>query len=142
MKNESQMPDAELDVMAALWKLGQATASQLRESLQEKRPLAHTSVCTLLKRLEARGVVTREKGPVGKAFVYRPAVKPTGTRRRLLTDLVDRLFGGSGVSLVVSLFESRPPTHAEIDQLQELLQNFREQSHDNSKRKGRGGSHE
>lgn len=137
MSEELQLPDAELDVMAALWKLGQATASQLREAIQQKRPLAHTSVCTLLKRLEARGVVAREKGPIGKAFVYRPSVKPTNTGRRLLTDLLDRLFGGSGVSLVTSLFESRPPTQAEIDQLQELLQNLREQSRDNPKRKGR-----
>ncbi len=48
--------------------------------MHRKRPLAHASVCTLLNRLEAKGLVRREKGPVGKAFVYRPSDKPAGTR--------------------------------------------------------------
>lgn len=122
------VPDAELDVMANLWKLGQATAGQLREALQEKRPLAHTSVCTLLKRLERKGLVVREKAPAGKAFVYRPRVKPAGVGRRLLGDLLDRVFGGSGVALVASLLESRPPTEDELKELRQLLDQLRDQS--------------
>jgi len=134
---QPSLPDAELDLMACLWRLGHATAADLREALHPKRPLAHASLCTLLKRLEAKGLAAREKGPVGKAFVYRPSVKPAGTRRRLLTELLDRVFGGSGVALVASLLESRPPTEAEIDELRRLLENLREQSRQSPAGKGR-----
>ena len=131
------VPDAELDVMACLWNLGQATAGELRDALHQKRPLAHASVCTLLNCLEAKGLVAREKGPVGKAFVYRPSVKPTAVRRRLLTELLDRVFGGSGVALVASLLESRPPTDEEINELRHLLENLREQSHRSPANRGK-----
>ncbi len=107
---EPQLPDAELDVMACLWQGGALTARAVREALAGKRPMAHASVCTLLKRLEDKGLVVRSKGDAGKAFVYQPKTRPGATRRRLLGELIDRLFGGSGVALVSSLLESRPPT--------------------------------
>lgn len=133
---EPSVPDAELDVMASLWSLRQATAAQLREALQSKRPLAHTSVCTLLKRLESRGLVVREKGPAGKAFLYRPNIKPAGMGRRLLTDLLDRVFGGSGVALVASLLESRPPNEHELEELRQLLDHLRDRSPRSAKHQG------
>jgi predicted transcriptional regulator len=89
--------------------------------------MAHASVCTLLKRLEDKGLVVRAKGPAGKAFIYQAATRPAATRRRLLGQLLDRLFGGSGVALVSSLLESRPPTRAELDELQSLLDDLRRQ---------------
>jgi predicted transcriptional regulator len=124
---EHQLPDAELDVMACLWRGGSLTARQLREALADKRPMAHASVCTLLKRLEDKGLVSRSKGNVGKAFVYQAVARVGATRRRLLGDLLDRLFGGSGVALVSSLLESRPPTGRELDELQSLLNDLRRQ---------------
>ncbi len=124
---EHQLPDAELDVIACLWRDGALTARQVREALADKRPMAHASVCTLLKRLEDKGLVLRSKGAAGKAFLYQAKTRPGATRRRLLGELLDRLFGGSGVALVSSLFESRPPTREELDELQSLLDDLRRQ---------------
>jgi BlaI family transcriptional regulator, penicillinase repressor len=125
---QHQLPDAELDVMACLWRGGRLTAREVREALAQKRPMAHASVCTLLKRLEDKGLVARSKGSVGKAFVYQAQTQVGATRRRLLGELLDRLFGGSGVALVSSLLESRPPTRAELDELQSLLDGLRGQA--------------
>ncbi len=123
--NQPSLPGAEMDVMACLWNSGPATARAVREALLTRRPLAHASVCTLLKRLEAKGLVARRKGDAGKAFVYTAAAPPAGTSRRLLGDLLDRLFGGSGVALVTSLLESRPPSDDELEQLESLLKDLR-----------------
>jgi predicted transcriptional regulator len=123
--SEHDLPNAELDVMRCLWQGQPLTARQVREELGAERPLAHSSVCTLLRRLEAKGFVEREKGSTGKAFVYRAAVPPTRTRRRLLHDLLNRLFAGSGVDLVAALFESRPPTQQQLDDLQKLVDDLR-----------------
>ena len=121
-------PNAEREVLACLCRLGAATVRQVREEMEAYRPMMHASVFTLLKRLEAKGAVTREKGPKGKAFVYKPAVQPVRAYRQVVKDLVDRIFGGSGVELVSSLFETRPPTPDEIEQLQELLDQLRQKS--------------
>lgn len=119
------LPDAELDVLCCLWQHGESTARAVREGLEATRPLAHASVMTLLGRLEEKGYVRRRKGPIGKAFLYRAAHRPGGTQRRLVKDLVRRVFGGSGVALVASLFQSQAPTRAEVEELQKLLDDLK-----------------
>jgi len=138
---DQQLPDAELEIMACLWQGGPLTARQLREQLKSHRPLAHASVCTLLNRLETKEFVKREKAPVGKAFIYSAKVKPTQTYRQLLGNVLDRVFAGSGVALVASLFETKAPSLEEIDQLEDLLKELRakrtQQGKKPSKRGGR-----
>ena len=134
MKLCDALPDAELDVMSCLWRAGTATAGDIREELANRRPMAHATVCTLLKRLEDKGCVTREKGPSGKAFVYQPTVARTGPARSLLRGLCDRLFGGDTVALVASLMDSRPPTADELRELEQLVKDLRQ---DGTKRRQR-----
>src|SRR4051812_23798857 len=110
---ELDLPPAELDVMSCLWR-NLVTAGEIREALNRRRPMAHASVCTLLKRLEDKGCVERQKGPTGKAFVYRALIQPTKTSKTVLSRLLDRLFGGNGVALVASLLETRPPSDDEL----------------------------
>jgi BlaI family transcriptional regulator, penicillinase repressor len=127
-----QLPDAELEVMTCLWQGGPETARSIRESLRKQRPMTHASVCTLLKRLEAKGYVAREKGAVGKAFVYRARVKPARTYKRILGDLLDRLFRGSGLALVASLLENRPLSAGELQELEKMLADLRKRQAEKS----------
>jgi predicted transcriptional regulator len=116
----SELPAAELDVLSFLWRRGPATAGEIRDGIASFRPMAHGSVVTLLKRLEEKKLVA----PVdkrGKAFVYEATRTPEPTYRRLVGDLLERVFGGNAVSLVSSLFAGRPPTGEELIQLRKLL---------------------
>jgi BlaI family transcriptional regulator, penicillinase repressor len=122
---DRRLPDAELEVLSCLHRRGEATARDIREALWEQRPMAHGSVLTLLGRLERRGLVARKKGPSGKAFVYMPTGRTTTTMRPVLKRLVDRVFAGSPVDLVASLFETRPPTQQELDAIQKLVRDLR-----------------
>jgi BlaI family penicillinase repressor len=122
---ERRLPDAELEVLTCLHRRGEATARDIREALWDQRPMAHGSVLTLLGRLERRGLVTRKKGPSGKAFVYMPTGRHTTALRPVMRRLVDRVFAGSPVDLVASLFETRPPTPQELDAIQRLVRDLR-----------------
>jgi len=113
-------------MLACLRRKGQATASELREGLRPFRPLAHSSVVTLLQRLELKGLVTREKGTVGKSFVYRPTLRAGATFRAKIRRLVHRAFGGDSVALVASLFETQPPSSEQIDKVERLLDDLRQ----------------
>jgi predicted transcriptional regulator len=119
------LPDAELEVLACLWRTGEATAREVREMMNGFRPMAHGSIATLLARLQEKGLVTREKAPVGKAFVYRPVRRAAAGYRSILSNLLDRVFGGSSIALVTSLFETKPPTREELQQLEKLLDDLR-----------------
>src|ERR1051325_845947 len=127
MEKTVNLPDAELEVLACLQAQGQATAREIRERMQSYRPMGHASVLTLLTRLEAKGLVTREKGPVGQAFVYLPTQRSRRTGGNVLKRILQRVFHGDGVALVTSLFQTKPPTRAEITRLEKLLSDLRTQ---------------
>lgn len=122
---DRRLPDAELEVLACLHRSGEATARDIREALWDQRPMAHGSVLTLLGRLERRGLVARKKGPSGKAFVYMPTGRHTTALRPVMRRLLDRVFAGSPVDLVASLFETRPPTAQELEAIQRLVRDLR-----------------
>ena len=121
------LPDAEADVLAALYELGGGTARAVREHLHARRPMAHASVSTLLGRLEQRGLIRRRKADAGKAFVYQPTrPRPRAFAASLERALavVERGFGGSSVALIASLFETRKPTDAELRELRRLVKSY------------------
>ena len=91
------------EVMATFWERGEATVRDVVEQLngRRKQKLAYTTVLTLVSRLWARGLLTRE--PDGRGYRYQPAK----TRDELLTDLsdelIDRLFSDFGEIAVARL---------------------------------------
>jgi len=128
--DEYQLPDAELEVLACLWKLGPLTARSIREQMAGYRPMTHAAVSTLLKRLGDKGMVAREKGPVGKAFLYRATTEPRKTYRRIVNDLVERIFSGSSTALISTFLEAQPPSPTELEELQKLLDEYRKREDD------------
>ena len=128
MSRDLKIPDAESDVLAVLFDAHEATARYVRENLAKKRPMAHGTVVTLLRRLEARGLVRRRKGDQGKAFIYWPSKGHARTFGPAVSRLVQRAFGGRTAALVASLFETRPPSIEEIDELEALVQDLKRKS--------------
>lgn len=87
------LPPLELECMKILWDLGQATVQQIRDQLLTTRPLAYTTVMTVMDRLARKGSVEREKR--GRAHLYRPSVSEDLVLERALTRLAETFFQGS-----------------------------------------------
>ena len=121
----AKIPEAEADVLSVLFDAEEATARTVRERLARKRPMAHGTVVTLLRRLEDRGLVKRRKADQGKAFVYRPAKEHARTFGPVVSSLMQRAFGGRPAALVASLFETRRPSAEEIDELEALVEQLK-----------------
>lgn len=79
--------------MKALWVLGSATVHDIRSRLLLRRPLAYTTIMTIMDRLSRKGVVEREKR--GRAHLYRPAVGEHLVRDHAVERLIDNFFRGS-----------------------------------------------
>ena len=86
-------PPLELLCLNALWSLGQGSVKEVRELVAPSRPLAYTTVMTVLERLARRGIVTRRKA--GRAFVYAPAVSRDAMRRLALKEFLNSYFESS-----------------------------------------------
>ena len=118
---DERLPDAELELLGCLWRHGECTARELREHVESQRPMSHSSVMTLLGRLESKSLVSKRKGEKGKAFLYQAVAQPAPTRKRLVSELLRRAFAGDGVALFASLLETQPPDDDEVKELQDLL---------------------
>lgn len=118
-KKLSSLTDLEIDIMNVVWRLDRATVRQIVDALRNQRPLAYTTVQTVLSILTQKGVVryTRE----GRAYVYTAILKPEGVRQETVRAVVDKLFAGSPQSLVLHLIESDALTAEEADSLRKLL---------------------
>jgi len=79
--------------LKALWSLGEGNVSEVRGAVAESKPLAYTTVMTVLERLAKKNAVSRRK--VGRAFVYTPRIARDAMRRLALKEFVDCYFDGS-----------------------------------------------
>jgi predicted transcriptional regulator len=103
----------EAEIMDVLWRLGEATAEQVREALAD-RPHDST-IRTLLRVLETKGFASHEAR--GKAYVYRPAIERRKAQRHALGSVLARFFGGSAEDLVLRLIEDERITPEQLDEL-------------------------
>ncbi|PYQ02733.1 MAG: CopY family transcriptional regulator [Acidobacteria bacterium] len=114
----------ELEIMKVLWTAGPAGVQAVRDALAPRRKLAYTTVQTMLNVLWRKGRVRRALKD--RAYVYHPVLTRRRALREAVGDMVDRLFGGSAESLVVSLVESRQLTPEALARLTRALERAEE----------------
>ena len=85
----------------ALWEIQEGNVEDVRKVVAQNRPLAYTTVLTLLDRLARRGAVSRRKE--GRGFRYRPTVARDKLRRLALRQFLEYHFDGSEASLKIFL---------------------------------------
>lgn len=100
-------PPLELLCLSALWSLGEGNVRDVQQAVAPAKPLAYTTVMTLLERLARKGVVSRRKA--GRAFLYAPASERDVLRRIALREFLNTYFDGSEQQLLVFLEAQRGP---------------------------------
>ena len=121
-KSENLTP-LELEIMHVLWAEGPANVQTVQQHLA--RELAYTTVQTMLNILHRKGKVKRTLKD--RAYLYRPVVSHSQVVGQHMSDIVDRLFGGSAESLVMSLVEMKHLTPKKLARLQKLLEENQEE---------------
>jgi predicted transcriptional regulator len=121
--NEYDLGTAELDVLKVLWDEGPAPVREVMNHLHKRsRPLAYTTVQTLLTRLEQKGAVASDKS--GLAFVFRPTISRERVRKSRLKTLVEQLYDGAAGSLVLHLVKTQRLSDQEFVELQKLIEHL------------------
>ncbi len=121
-QDRPELSGLELEVMRRVWALGTATAAEVRAGLS--RPLADTTVLTVLSRLEKKGYV--EPVPtVERARRWRPTVARSAVARRWTRRLVDSLFDGSAGEAMLHLLKYEKLEQAELDEIRRMLSKTR-----------------
>jgi predicted transcriptional regulator len=100
-------PPLELACLKALWSLREGNVRAVQQVVAISRPLAYTTIMTVLDRLVRKGNLTRRK--VGRAFIYSPEASRDTMRRAALRELLDGFFDGSEAELLDFLRPAAPP---------------------------------
>src|SRR3954469_2914897 len=115
-----ELTERELEVMHVFWQHGTQTAADARGRLaQDGRDLAYTTVATLIKILVEKGFLKQMNDE--RPFLYKPIRSFEAVSRRLVGDLVRRVFQGSREELLVRLLDGTKLTTKERELLQEIL---------------------
>lgn len=113
----------ELAIMKILWQRGRSTVREVYEELRKERPLAYTTVLTMMGILEHKRYVKRTAGE--RAYIYSPTRPQEQVVGGLVNDFVNRVFDGSAKPLLVHLIESRDLSAQELQELRKLLREKR-----------------
>jgi BlaI family transcriptional regulator, penicillinase repressor len=109
----------QLSIMDVLWERGEATTQDVWERLTEGRPLALTTVATIMSRLERKRVLTHRRE--GRQYVYRATVTRSEVRRSKVRELTESLFGGDPAALVSHLVRAEDVDAEELKRIREML---------------------
>jgi predicted transcriptional regulator len=120
-KSGTALTPLELEIMNVLWETetGSGNVQAVQEKLQG-RELAYTTVQTMLNVLHRKGKVKRKLQD--RAYVYSPVLSRQNAIAQALGDMLDRFFGGSADSLVLSLVEARHLTPEKLARIQKSLE--------------------
>ncbi len=119
---ESEYPtELELEILKVLWNESPLPVRDVRARLESdaNRPLAHSSVITMLNIMHRKGFLTRQKE--GNAFLFSPKVKKENVTGQMLGDLVSRVFGGSPTAMMLNLLETSDLDTDELAELRRLI---------------------
>jgi BlaI family penicillinase repressor len=123
--SKHSLGDLQHAIMRILWREGEATSTQVHAALLAERGLAPTTIATMLRKMEDKGVVTHDLE--GRQFVYRPTVSEDEVRRSMVGELVDRLFLGDPAALLSHLVSDHEIEAADLKRLQSLLEEARKE---------------
>jgi predicted transcriptional regulator len=111
--------DAELAVLRVLWERGPSTVREVHDHMAPTRAVAYTTMLKTLQVMTEKNLTVRED--LRGQHVYRPRRAEADTLEHLVTDLIDRAFGGSTSKLVVQALANRRATPDELREIRRIL---------------------
>jgi predicted transcriptional regulator len=120
--NEPDAPrpsESEWAILHVLWERGPSTVREVHDRIGQARGTGYTTVLKLMQIMVAKGLVGRDESR--RSHVYHALLDRTVTQRRLVADLLDRAFGGSGRDLVMQALSARRASPDELAEIRAML---------------------
>jgi BlaI family transcriptional regulator, penicillinase repressor len=123
----AHLTDLQLAIVRILWERGESTVAEVQDALRPARPLAQTTVATLLTRLEKRGIVSHRVA--GRQFVYQALVSEPQVRRSMVSELTEMLFDGRPAALISHLISTRDIEADDLDEVKRMIEAAEQRAH-------------
>ena len=116
--------DGELAILEVLWRRGPSTVRQVHETM-DRGGVRYTTTLKIMQNMTEKGLVTRDESR--GTHVYTASAEEEPTRRSLLSDFVDKAFGGSAGKLMVAALAAGDLTAGEVKEIRRLLKDKRQE---------------
>ncbi|HLG55934.1 MAG TPA: BlaI/MecI/CopY family transcriptional regulator [Vicinamibacterales bacterium] len=113
---------AELGILRVLWSAGPLSVRDVQHALNQSKPTGYTSVLKTMQIMADKGLVERDD--TCRPQIYRARDSQDRTQRQIVTDLIQRVYGGSVKALVMHAIGTRKPSAKDIDAIEKLLDRF------------------
>ena len=110
----------QLEILRVLWQRSEATVVEIQQALRAARPVAATTIATLLSRLEKRGLVTYRTE--GRQYVYRAVLQERDAQQHALVEVTQGLFAGDVATMVSQLLSSHELRPGDLARVRELIE--------------------
>jgi len=125
MAKQVKPTEGELEILQVLWKKGEATVREVHEVILKTKDAGYTTTLKLMQIMFEKGLVTRDDS--AKTHIYRANVSKEKTQSQFVGRMINNLFGGSSLQLVMKALGNQTPTKEEIDEIQQYLDNLKNQ---------------
>ncbi|MCA9180132.1 MAG: BlaI/MecI/CopY family transcriptional regulator [Planctomycetales bacterium] len=122
----SQPTEVELQILRILWNDGPSIARHIHDSLQVFKQTTYSTTVKMLSVMLDKGLLKRDDD--AKPQVYRPASPQQRTQRRMLGDLIDKVYDGSAAALMMHALSSKKSTPEELQEIRNLLDQLEDKS--------------
>ncbi len=127
MAKKTKLPtEGELEILRVLWDLGPSSVRQVYETLHGERGAGYTTVLKLMQIMAEKGLLSRDESV--RPQIYRPARSQGQTQRQLVSDVLERAFGGSPGKLVLQALSTKRSTPDELAEIRRLLDRLEEET--------------
>ena len=115
----AQPTEVELQILRTLWELGPSPVRLVHKRLEADKGTNYSTTVKMLSVMLEKGLVKRDEE--ASPQFYRTSISREKTSKRMLTDLVDKVYAGSTMSLVLQALSSTKATREELDEVRKLL---------------------
>ena len=114
------LTNPELEVMQALWRLGECAAPDVHRLVSAERDVTYSTVKTMIDRLEKKQAIERVRVE-GRTIYIRAAIKPEQVEATMVDRLVNGLFGGDRRPMFTNLLNDDSLTAEDLDYVEALI---------------------
>ncbi|TWU58998.1 Methicillin resistance regulatory protein MecI [Rubripirellula tenax] len=122
----SQPTEVELQILRILWNDGPSIARHVHDSLQAFKQTTYSTTVKMLSVMMDKGLLKRDDD--AKPQVYRAAAPQQRTQKRMLGDLIDKVYDGSAAALMLHALSSKKATAEELQEIREMLDQLEDKS--------------
>ena len=115
----SQPTEVELQILRILWELGKSPVREIHARLNADKGTNYSTTVKMLSVMLEKGLVKRDEDAA--PHIYRPVLSREKAGKRMLSDLIDKVYDGAAMSLVLQALASTTATKEELDEVRRFL---------------------